>query len=36
VQGLRKVMDVEVVKRSDAAAGFKALPRRRAVERTFG
>jgi transposase len=36
VKGLRKVMDVEVVKRSDTAKGFKALPRRWVVERTFG
>jgi transposase len=28
VKSLRKVMDVEVVKRSDTAKGFKVLPRR--------
>lgn len=33
---LRKAMDVEVVKRSDTAKGFVALPRRWVVERTFG
>lgn len=36
VKKLRKVMDVEVVKRSDTAKGFKVLPRRWVVERTFG
>lgn len=29
-------VEVEVVKRSDDAAGFKVLPRRWVVERTFG
>jgi transposase len=28
-------LSVEIVKRSDAAAGFKVLPRRWVVERTF-
>lgn len=36
VKGLRAEMDVEVVKRSDTAQGFKVLPRRWVVERTFG
>jgi transposase len=36
VQELRPKLAVEVVKRSDAAAGFKVLPRRWVVERTFG
>lgn len=36
VKGLRPKLEVEVVKRSDAAAGFKVLPRRWVVERTFG
>lgn len=36
VRRLRKVMDVEVIKRSDTAKGFKVLPRRWVVERTFG
>jgi transposase len=36
VKSLRKVMAVEVVKRSDTAKGFKVLPRRWVVERTFG
>ncbi len=36
VKGLRKVMDVEVVKRADTAKGFKVLPRHWVVERTFG
>jgi transposase len=29
-------VDVEIVKRSDKAAGFKVLPKRWIVERTFG
>jgi transposase len=36
VKSLRKVMDVEVVKRSDTAKGFKVLPRRWVVERILG
>jgi transposase len=36
VKSLRKVMAVEVVRRSDTAKGFKVLPRRRVVGRTFG
>ena len=36
VKGLRHKLAVEVVKRSDATAGFKVLPRRWVVERTFG
>ena len=36
VKGLRPKLVVEVVKRSDATAGFKVLPRRWVVERTFG
>jgi putative transposase len=36
VKGLRPKVEVEVVKRSAAAAGFKVLPRRWVVERTFG
>ena len=36
VQALRPKLAVEVVKRSDALAGFKVLPRRWVVERTFG
>lgn len=36
VKELRPRLAVEVVKRSDALAGFKVLPRRWVVERTFG
>lgn len=36
VKGLRPKLAVEVVKRSDPTAGFKVLPRRWVVERTFG
>lgn len=36
VKSLRKNLEVEVVKRSDTANGFKVLPRRWVVERTFG
>jgi putative transposase len=36
VKHLRPKLTVEVVKRSDAIAGFKVLPRRWVVERTFG
>ena len=36
VKSLRKGMDVEVVKRSATAKGFKVLLRRWVVERTFG
>jgi transposase len=36
VKGLRPNLAVEVVKRSDDTAGFKVLPRRWVVERTFG
>ena len=36
VKGLRPKLKVEVVKRSDDAKGFKVLPRRWVVERTFG
>ena len=36
VKGLRPKLDVEVVKRSDDTKGFKVLPRRWVVERTFG
>ena len=36
VRGLRPKLDVEVVKRSDDVSGFKVLPRRWVVERTFG
>lgn len=35
VRGLRPKLKVEVVKRSDHAGGFKVLPRRWVVERTF-
>lgn len=35
VRGLRPKLKVEVVKRSDHAVGFKVLPRRWVVERTF-
>jgi transposase len=33
---LRPLLDVEVVKRSDDVSGFKVLPKRWVVERTFG
>ena len=36
VKGLRPKLAVVVVKRSDDTAGFKVLPRRWVVERTFG
>jgi putative transposase len=36
VKGLRPKLAVEVVKRSDDTVGFKVLPRRWVVERTFG
>lgn len=36
VRGLRPKLEVEVVKRCDDASGFKVLPRRWVVERTFG
>ena len=36
VKSLRPKLAVEVVKRSDATVGFKVLPRRWVVERTFG
>ena len=36
VRSLRPKLKVEVVKRSDDAKGFKVLPRRWVVERTFG
>lgn len=36
VKGLRPKLEVQVVKRSDATSGFKVLPRRWVVERTFG
>jgi len=36
VKGQRPKLEVEVVKRSDTAKGFKILPRRWIVERTFG
>ena len=35
VKGLRPKLEVEVVKRSDDTKGFKVLPRRWVVERTF-
>jgi transposase len=35
VKSIRPKLDVEVVKRSDDATGFKILPRRWVVERTF-
>ena len=35
VQKAMKQVDVEIVKRSDAAKGFVVLPRRWVVERTF-
>ena len=36
VKTLRRKLVVEVVKRSDDVRGFKVLPRRWVVERTFG
>jgi len=36
VKELRPQLKVEVVKRSDDTSGFKVLPRRWVVERTFG
>ena len=36
VRALRPKLKVEVVKRSDTTVGFKVLPRRWVVERTFG
>ena len=36
VRGLRPKLAVEVVKRIEGASGFKVLPRRWVVERTFG
>lgn len=36
VKGLRPKLEVEVIKRSDTTVGFKILPRRWVVERTFG
>lgn len=36
VKNLRPKLEVEVVKRSDAVKGFRVLPRRWVVERTFG
>ncbi len=36
VKSLRPKLQVQVVKRSDAVQGFKILPRRWVVERTFG
>ena len=36
VKDLRPQLTVEVIKRSDALASFKVLPRRWVVERTFG
>ena len=36
VRGLRRKLDVEVVKRSDTAKGFQLLAHRWVVERTFG
>ena len=36
VQNIRPKLEVEVVKRSDDAPGFKVLPRRWVVERTLG
>ena len=36
VKELRPKLNVGVVKRSDTTAGFKVLPRRWVVERTFG
>ena len=36
VKELRPKLEVEVVKRSDDTSGFKVLPHRWVVERTFG
>ena len=36
VKALRPMLEVEVVKRSDTARGFKVLARRWVIERTFG
>jgi transposase len=36
VRGMRPKLKVEVVKRTDKVTGFKVLPRRWVVERTFG
>jgi transposase len=36
VRGLRPKLEVDVVKRSDNTSGFKVLPKRWVVERTFG
>jgi len=36
VQGIRSKLVVQVVKRSDVTKGFRVLPRRWVVERTFG
>jgi transposase len=36
VKARRRKLQVEVVKRSDDVRGFKVLPRRWVVERTFG
>ncbi len=36
VKGLRPKLVVIVIKRSDATVGFKVLPRRWVLERTFG
>lgn len=36
LKGMRPKLNVEVVKRSDDVKGFKVLPRRWVVERTFG
>ncbi len=36
VTGLKPSLEVEVVKRSDANTGFKVVPKRWVVERTFG
>jgi transposase len=36
VRTCRRKLKVEVVKRSDDVKGFKVLPRRWVVERTFG
>lgn len=36
VQEIRPKVEVDVIKRSDDVPGFKVLPRRWAVERTFG
>jgi putative transposase len=36
IQGLRSTVEVQVVRRSDQVSGFKVLPHRWKVERTFG